>query len=160
MKKIRGFTIIELIVVMAILAALAAILVPLLFAYVSNARISKLNTNARHVYGSVLYAATDYQAGNINIDLKPSSIYVGGADCIGHSNNGDVCDLKNYFGDDFNGYFAFETDSSGVGCLYALWSDRQIPISSVERLSEQDVKDSVSSSLPMGCYPHKVDDDT
>ena len=150
---------VELIVVMAIIAALAAILVPLLFKYVNSARISKLDTNARHVYGAANYAVSDYYAGFSNFQILPNCIYTGGSDCIGHANLGGQCDLTNYLGENFNGYFAFKTDASGNYIDYALWSDRQIPVSAVVWLTEQDVKDSIGTATPMGCYPHKVDDD-
>ena len=152
-KKLRGFTIIELIVTMAIIAALAAIITPMLFRYADNARISRLKTNARHIYGAAVYAVADSIATPGLNNITPNTIYTGGAsDLIGYSSNGGNCDMKNYLGSDFTGYFAFVTDSTGSSCAYALWSNSSISESDVEQLTQQQIE-----STYVGCYPIKPD---
>ncbi|HCT62761.1 MAG TPA: type IV pilin [Erysipelotrichaceae bacterium] len=57
MKKIltkKGFTLIELIVVIAILAILAAILIPSIINYIDEANGAKLQANARSEYSRVM----------------------------------------------------------------------------------------------------------
>ena len=53
----KGFTLIELIIVIAILAILAAILVPSLTGYIDEAKLATANANARTVYSSASAAA-------------------------------------------------------------------------------------------------------
>lgn len=150
---LRGFTIVELIVVMAIIATLASIITLMLFRYTDSARISKLKTNARHVYGAATYAIADSMASsNFNFNgITPNTIYTGDeSDLIGYSNVGGRCNMRNYLGTDFTGYFAFVTDSSGSACEYALWSSNSISASDVEQLTEQDIE-----AKKIGCYPIK-----
>lgn len=52
--KKKGFTLVELIVVIAILATLALILVPAITGYVSKANKSKNEANARSVYTTAM----------------------------------------------------------------------------------------------------------
>lgn len=154
-KKLRGFTIIELIVVMAIIAALAAIITPMLLKYADEARLSKLKTNARHVYGAASYAIADCIAYPGMGVITSNTIYTGDAsDLIAYSSGGGHCDMTKYLGSDFKGSFAFVTDSSGSGCTYALWSESTIAVSDVVQLTNQDI---ISSHT--GCYPIKSDDD-
>lgn len=148
---LRGFTIVELIVVMAIIATLASIITLMLFRYTDSARISKLKTNARHVYGAATYAIADSMASSAFNGITPNTIYTGDeSDLIGYSNVGGRCNMRNYLGSDFTGYFAFVTDSSGSACEYALWSNSSISAADVEQLTEQDIE-----TNKVGCYPIK-----
>lgn len=157
-KKLKGFTIVELIVVMAILAALAAIIVPMLYTYVDNARIARTKANARHVYGAASYAIADCVAGSSAGVILPDTVYTGSdADLIAYAAGGGQFAMTNYLGGDFTGYFAFMVDPSGSGCTYALWSASPIAAADAVLLSDQDVKDSKATGL-VASYPVKEDD--
>lgn len=76
MKKIltkKGFTLIELIVVIAILAILAAILIPSLTNYLAKATQAKDQSNARSFYSAVVLEVATLTTAPANGDYTPTA---------------------------------------------------------------------------------------
>lgn len=155
-KKFKGFTLIELIVVIAIIGVLAAILVPSMLGYIRRGRIAKLNSNARSIYTGAQLAINDCNNSG-TILIKPNCVYTGSDDAIAHPDGGgDNCPLVDYTGEKFGGYFLFVTDAAGTSCIYALWSEKPIPVSAAKQYTKEDVELSLSSTQAIGCHPLKV----
>lgn len=71
----KGFTLVELIVVLVILAILAAILVPALLGYIDRARSQQIVLNARSVYTAAQAEATSlYAKGKTISDIASTTV--------------------------------------------------------------------------------------
>jgi len=135
--KTKGFTLVELIVVIAIIGVLAAVLVPAMLGYMRDSKISQANQNAHAVYTAAQAAVTKYATANGTSKLKTTS---GGStfsgtvakkgDAVPASGSHDVTgtagaklkDFGSYLGDQFVGAYFFATGKSGDTIEYALWS--------------------------------------
>ena len=72
MKK-KGFTLIELIVVIAIIGVLAAILIPAMLGYIKKSKITSANSAAKSVLTAAASAITDMDAADIS-GCRPGNI--------------------------------------------------------------------------------------
>ena len=74
----KGFTLIELIVVIAIIGVLAAILVPTMLGYVRKSKISSANSAASSVYKAINSALTELDEEGIDVGGDYILTYTGG----------------------------------------------------------------------------------
>ena len=141
LKKLKGFTIIELLVVVAIISVLASIGVPAAMTWIRDSKITKANSNAQLVYT----AAQDYltQQEIKNVSLNPGtgtsnyiycaadshySLNIGGVP-ITSNLRGAVntpltpVDFTSALGDEFEGVWAVRFNSDTYTVNYAWWTE-------------------------------------
>ena len=155
--KLKGFTLIELVVVIAIIGILAAIIIMSVMAYIRNSRMATFNANARTVFSAGVLAVTNaHTAGK---DIPKNAVFVSnGANAVTATSGGMTLDLADGFGGAFEGHYAFLTDESGSGIVRAIWGELPLSNESVVRsnVTMGDVKDSFVHGTPFGVHPISI----
>ena len=102
MKK-KGFTLIELIVVIAIIGVLAAILVPAMLGYIKKSKITNANAAAKSIFTASQSAITDMDAEDRSATpisaLSDTQSLVGATPAAGTSDEVYLKKVEQYFAD-------------------------------------------------------------
>lgn len=166
--KTKGFTLVELIVVIAIIGVLAAVLVPAMLGYMRDSKISQANQNAHAVYTAAQAAVTKYATANGTAKLKTttggstfSATIAAKGDATkdpGHNVTGsagaELKDFGSYLGDQFVGAYFFATGKSGDTIEYALWSqDKTTGITLADAKDEAAQIKGYKDGLLVGVHP-------
>lgn len=160
MKK-KGFTLIELIVVIAIIGVLAAILVPAMLGYVKKSKITTANTTAKSIYNAFNSSLTDLDSQDApikDITAKATSGSTGGGgEAAASTDGGNWIKYDGTVDADFKNNTAKWTGASSDSVETCLRAKVYTYFSDVEKVKDFSVKIKkgacVAAVVMNGSYP-------
>ena len=141
LKKLKGFTIIELLVVIVIITVLASIGVPAAMTWIRDSKITKANSNAQLVYSAAQDHLTQLEIKNVSLSSAGADGYIYcAADSVFEviDNNGVIqsssakaainvprkfVDLTSTLGESFDGVWAVKFNPETYTVRYAWWTE-------------------------------------
>lgn len=150
--RLKGFTLIEIIVVIAIIGALAAIIIPSMIGYTHQARAAVIIGNARNVYNASKMSVLECYENQV---INPGEIYIGDDSGTAHAVGGsDDIYVGKYMGEDFDGHYAFVISDSGTDVNYAVWSENYAISADEVRIYSSDEIERNVTGKGIGSYPN------